>query len=189
LYLCKLKIKKKVEKKIVMKKTAVKLLVLAVLFSLTSVTFAQKAVKIGHFNSSDLIKKMPEYAAAQDTLKAYANEIQSELENMQKEVENLSNDYQAKKDQLSALLKSNKEKEINDAYTRMQTFRTNSETDIQNKQADLTQKIFDKVKVAAAKVAKDNHYDYIMESNGVLWYSNDSDDVTSLLEKELKLKN
>lgn len=173
-----------------MKKRTIQLLVLAVLFSLTSATVsAQKSVKIGHFNSSELIKKMPEYAAAQDTLKAYANEIQSELDNMQKEVERLSSDYNANKDQLSALLKSNKEKEINDAYTRMQTFRSNSETDIQNKQADLTQKIFDKVKVAAAKVAKDNHYDYIMEGNGVLWYSNDSDDVTSLLEKELKLKN
>lgn len=86
---------------------------------------AQKAVKLGHFNSRDLIQKLPDYTRAQDTLKAYVESLRGDLESMQKEVERLSSEYQAKKDQLSDLLKANKEKEIQDAYSRLQTFQSN----------------------------------------------------------------
>lgn len=170
-------------------KKAIKLLALAFVltFSVGNVT-AQKNVKLGHFSSKDLIQKMPEYSAAQDTLKAFVEQLRGDLESMQKEFDNLSADYQAKKDQLSNLLKQNKEKELQDAYTRIQTFQANSQQEISSKEAELTEAIYKKVKQAAEQVASENHYDYIFESNGILWYASDSEDVTSLIEKKLNLK-
>ncbi|MCH3924165.1 MAG: OmpH family outer membrane protein [Bacteroidales bacterium] len=171
-----------------MKKRAIQVLALAIMFSLTSSVFAQKAVKLGHFNSSELIKRMPESDSAQATLKAYVEDIQKELEGMQKEYQRLVDDYQAKESQLSELLKANKQQEIKDVSNRYQAFQEKSQNDIQTKQTELMQKIFDKIRGVVEQVAKDNHYDYVFESNGILWYSNDSDDITPLIEKKLKLK-
>ncbi len=170
-------------------KKVVKLLVFVaiVTFAMVNVN-AQKAVKLGHFNSKDLIQKMPDYEQAQNTLKDYVEQLRGDMEAMQKEVERLSAEYQAKKDQLSELLRQTKEKEIQDAYNRMQTFNANSQQDVAAKEAELTEAIYNKVKTAAESVAKANKYDYIFESNGILWYAGDSDDVTSLIEKELGLK-
>lgn len=170
-------------------KNAVRVLALTVLLTFSfGNAEAQKASKFGHFSSQDLIQKMPEYTAAQDTLKNYVEQLRTDLESMQKEFDNLQADYQAKKDQLSNLLKQNKEKELQDAYTRIQTFQANSQQEINTKQNELMNSIMDKVRNAVEQVAKENHYDYIFESNGILWYSNDSDDVSSLIEKKLNLK-
>lgn len=170
-------------------KKVVKLLVFAAIVTFAAVNVnAQKAVKLGHFNSKDLIQKMPDYEQAQNTLKDYVEQLRGDMEAMQKEVERLSAEYQAKKDQLSDLLKQTKEKEIQDAYNRMQTFNANSQQEVSAKEAELTEAIYNKVKTAAENVAKANKYDYIFESNGILWYAGDSDDVTSLIEKELGLK-
>lgn len=169
-------------------KKVFQLLALTALFVLgTGVANAQKTVKLGHFNSKDLIQKMPDYEQAQNTLKDYVEQLRTEMESMQKEFERLSSEYQAKRDQLSDLLKQNKEKEINDAYQRIQTFQANSQQEIAAKEAELTEAIYQKVKVAAEGVAKDNKYDYIFESNGILWYAGESDDVTGLISKKLGL--
>ncbi|MBR1626600.1 MAG: OmpH family outer membrane protein, partial [Bacteroidales bacterium] len=165
------------------------LLIFAALFTFAAFSAdAQKPVKLGHFNSKDLIQKMPDYEQAQNTLKEEMDKLRSDMEEMQKEVERLSTEYQAKRDQLSDLLKQTKEKEIQDAYNRLQTFQANSQQVLANKEAELTEAIYNKVKAAAGNVAKAGKYDYIFESNGILWYAGDSDDVTSLIEKELGLR-
>lgn len=171
-----------------MKKT-VKLLVLAavLVFAAAGVN-AQRTVKLGHFSSKELIQKMPDYEKAQNTLKEEMEKLRGEVEEMQKEVERLSSEYQSKRDQLSDLLKQTKEKEIQDAYNRLQTFQANSQQVLSNKESELTEAIYNKVKVAAENVAKAGKYDYIFEANGILWYASDSDNVTSLIEKELGLK-
>ena len=170
-------------------KKAVQLLVFAALLSFFAVnTNAQKAVKLGHFNSRDLIQKMPDYARAQDTLNQEMTKLRTELSEMQQEIERLSAEYDAKKDQLSDLLKQTKEKEIKDAYTRYQSHQSNGQQLLANKESELTDAIYQKIKKAAENVAKTNKFDYIFEANQVLWYAGDSDDITPLIEKELGIK-
>ncbi len=169
-------------------KKAVKLLVVVAMFSFAAVNVnAQKAVKLGHFNSSELIQSMPDYEQAKKTLEDFFQELRATGEEMQKEVERLNSEYQAKKDQLSDLLKQTKEKEIQDAYSRLQNFQANGQQEISAKETELMTAIQKKVKDAAANVAKNGKYDYIFESNGILWYAGDSDDVTQLMKKELGL--
>ncbi len=170
-------------------KRTIQLLVLCLVLAFSfNTSFAQRALKIGHFNSDELIRKLPDYDSAQNELKLFADQLSTELESMQKELERMQAEYEAKQDQLSDLLKQNKQKELQDAYTRFQTFRQNSSAEINTKQTELIQKIYEKVRAAAEAVAKANKFDYIIEENGALWYANDSDDVTSLIEKQLGIK-
>ena len=48
-----------------MMKRTIQLLILVVAIAISGNSFAQKSIKIGHFSSTDLIKKMPEGDSAQ----------------------------------------------------------------------------------------------------------------------------
>ena len=169
-------------------KRTIQLLILVVAIMLTGNSFAQKAAKLGHFSSTELIKKMPEGDSAQTVMKAYMAELQTEAESMQKEYQRLVTEYQAKEAQLSDLLKESKKKEIQSVNERFQEFQQSAEGDIQKKQAELMSKITDKIKAAVADIAKEGKYSYIFESTGILWYAEDSEDITPLLIKKLNIK-
>lgn len=165
-------------------KRTFQVLVLAVLCLLGTDTFAQK-IKLGHFNSNELMQKMPEAKQAETQLQEYVADLQAEMELMSQEYNRLTEEYEAKKDQLTDLLKQNKQKEIMSVAERMQAFDRQSQVSIQEKQVELMNVIVEKIKAAVAEVASENGYTYIFESNGILWYSTDSDDITSLLEAKL----
>ena len=165
-------------------KRTFQVLVLAVLCLLGTDTFAQK-IKLGHFNSNELMQKMPEAKQAETQLQEYVADLQAEMELMSQEYNRLTEEYEAKKDQLTDLLKQNKQKEIMSVAERMQAFDRQSQISIQEKQVELMNVIVEKIKAAVAEVASENGYTYIFESNGILWYSTDSDDITSLLEAKL----
>ena len=103
-------------------KRTIQLLILVIAMSLTGNLFAQKSIKIGHFSSTELIKKMPEGDSAQTVMKKYMEELQSEAESMQKEYQRLVTEYQEKEAQLSPLLKESKQKEIQSVNQRFQEF-------------------------------------------------------------------
>ncbi|MBO7276442.1 MAG: OmpH family outer membrane protein [Bacteroidales bacterium] len=168
-------------------KRTFQVLVLAVLCLLGTDSFAQK-IKLGHFNSNDLMQRMPEADSAQVKLQEYVADLQAEMELMSQEYNRLMQEYETKKDQLTDLLRANKENEIRSVAERMQNFQRQSEVSVQEKQVELMNAIVEKIKVAVAEVAAENGYTYIFESNGVLWYAADSDDITSLLAKKLTLK-
>ncbi len=168
-------------------KRTFQVLMLAVLCLLGTDTFAQK-IKLGHFNSNELMQRMPEAEAAQTQIQEYIADLQAEMELMSQEYTRLMQEYEAKKDQLTDLLKANKENEIQSVAERMQVFERQSQISIQEKQTELLNAIVEKIKVAVAEVAAENGYTYIFESNGILWYAAESDDITSLLEKKLTLK-
>lgn len=167
-------------------KRTFQVLVLAVLCLLGTDTFAQK-IKLGHFNSNELMQKMPEAKQAETQLQEYVADLQAEMELMSQEYNRLTEEYEAKKDQLTDLLKQNKQKEIMSVAERMQAFDRQSQVSIQEKQVELMNVIVEKIKVAVAEVAAESGYTYIFESNGILWYAAESDDITSLLEKKLSL--
>lgn len=167
-------------------KRTFQVLVLAVLCLLGTDTFAQK-IKLGHFNSNELMQKMPEAKQAETQLQEYVADLQAEMELMSQEYNRLTEEYEAKKDQLTDLLKQNKQKEIMSVAERMQAFDRQSQISIQEKQVELMNVIVEKIKTAVAEVAAENGYTYIFESNGILWYAVESDDITSLLEKKLSL--
>ena len=164
-----------------MKKTIQVLTLVAVLL-LCSNLYSQKSVKLGHFSSTELIKKMPEGDSAQATMQKYMAELQTEAETIQKEYDRLVGEYQAKEAQLS-------DQQIEFLFACfVSKFQKSAQEDIQKKQGELMLAITDKIKAAVAEVAKENKYTYILESTGILWYAEESEDITPLLIKKLNVK-
>ena len=126
-------------------KRTFQVLVLAVLCLLGTDTFAQK-IKLGHFNSNELMQKMPEAKQAETQLQEYVADLQAEMELMNQEYNRLMQEYEAKKDQLTDLLKANKENEIKSVVERMQNFQRQSDVSVQEKQMELMNAIIEKIK-------------------------------------------
>lgn len=169
-----------------MKKTLIALFV--IMLSLCGTSMAQKAVKLGHINSADLMQIMPGREEAQATLQKDVDELQTTLKNMQNELEQRYNDYVGKKDQLSDLIRQTKERELQDMGNRIQEFQENAEKKLQDRQQEVLKPIIDKAKKAIEEVAKENGYTYIFDTSvGALLYQQDSDDILPLVKKKLGL--
>jgi outer membrane protein len=171
-----------------MKKLFSVLVIVLIVCIISSGSYAQKQ-KFGHIDSNELLKLMPGRDSAVAKVQDYAKELQKQLEGMNNELQAKIDDYQANADKYTALIKTTKEKEIQEIQSRVETFQKSAEDDLQKKQTEILQPIIDKAKAAIEKVAKANGYTYIFDAGlGVLLYSDPTDDILPLVKTELGLK-
>ena len=150
---------------------------------------AQKTIKLGHINSNALMEIMPGRDTAMTLLQKEVEDLQAEMETMKKEYENRVNDYLAKKDQLSELIRKTKESDLQAMGARIEEFQANAQTLFEKRQEELLKPIVDRAKGAIEEVGNENGYTYIFDSGiGTVLYSQDSDDIMPLVKKKLGLK-
>lgn len=165
------------------------IVVLVALLAFGGSAMAQKNVKLGHINSNDLMQIMPGRDTAMALLQKEVEDLQAEMEAMKKEYETRVNDYLAKKDQLSELIRKTKESDIQAMGTRIEEFQANAQKLLEERQEALLKPIVDRAKAAIEEVGKENGYTYIFDAGvGAVLYSQDSDDIMPLVKKKLGLK-
>ena len=165
------------------------IVVLVALLAFGGSAMAQKNIKLGHINSNDLMQIMPGRDTAMALLQKEVEDLQTEMEEMKKEYETQVNNYLAKKDQLSELIRKSKESDIQKMAERIETFQSNAQKLLEERQEALLKPIVDRAKAAIEEVGKENGYTYIFDAGvGTLLYSQDSDDIMPLVKKKLGLK-
>lgn len=170
-----------------MKKSLI-LLVVAI-FALGSTSFAQRSIKLGHLNSTELMQIMPGKDSAQAAFQAEVDALEAQLTAMQTEFQNKYNEFMEKQSQMTELIRRTKEQELMDMRQRIESFSQNAQQQLQEREKALLQPIIDRAKQAIAEVAKENGYTYIFDvSAGALLYQQDSDDILPLVKKKLGLK-
>ena len=170
-----------------MKKTLI--LALMAILVLGGNAMAQKTIKLGHINSTDLMQIMPGKDSVQNVLQAEVTEIENTMKAMENEFTQRLNEFQEKQSQWSDLIKQTKQREIQDMQTRAQEFQQNAQEKLQIRQEELLKPIIDRAKKAIEEVAKENGYTYVFDSGvGALLYQQDSDDLMPLVKKKLGLK-
>ena len=165
------------------------IVVLIALLAFGGSAMAQKNIKLGHINSNDLMQIMPGRDTAMALLQKEVEDLQAEMEAMKKEYETRVNDYLAKKDQLSELIRKTKESDIQAMGARIEEFQANAQKLLEERQEALLKPIVDRAKAAIEEVGKENGYTCIFDAGvGAVLYSQDSDDVMPLVKKKLGLK-
>ncbi|MDR0364990.1 MAG: OmpH family outer membrane protein [Bacteroidales bacterium] len=162
--------------------------IIVVLFALVCFAGAKNlsAQKFGHINFAELSTLIPGYDAAQAAFEQYYAELQKQLEAMHKEYEAKMSEYTTNVNSMTQLIKSAKEREIADLEMRITEFSNSATQDLNAKQAELLNPIFEKAKKAIEDVAKENGYTYIFNNTeGIMLYANPSDDVMDLVKKKL----
>jgi outer membrane protein len=164
---------------------------IAVVFTIIVVSsITANAQKIAHINLDSLISIMPETKTATQAVQDYAKQLEQQVTAMQTELQTKYEDYQTHQNDLPALVKASKEKELNDLNQRIQDFQQQAQTDYQKKSAELSKPVYEKAKKAIDQVAKDNGYKYVLDtSTGLVIYNEPADDIFNLAVKKLGITN
>ena len=147
---------------------------------------AQKNLKFGHINSTELMQIMPGRDSAQAILQNEYADIENTLKSMQSELETRYNDYMQNQQGWTELIRQTKQREIQDMGTRIQEFQENAQKQLQEREAELLKPIIDRAKKAIEDVAREGGYTYILDSGtGALLYSQDSEDIMPQVKRKL----
>ncbi len=151
---------------------------------------AQTKIKLGHVNSQELIAAMPESDSAQAQLRKHTQQLETQLEKMQVELNNKYENYINEAEEMSDLIRQTRETELQEMQQRIQQFQMTAEQDLQNTRTKLFRPIFDKANKAIAEVAKENNFMYIFDSgSGALVYqSPESEDIMPLVKAKLGIE-
>jgi len=158
----------------------------------TTRTFSQeKSLKIGHLNVVEIVSALPESDSAQLLLENDAKELEEMLENMQVELNNLENDFASNREAFSDLIRKTKESEILDMRGKIYNFQQNAQQQLQQRNFELLQPIYEKVQNAIDKIATRDSFTYILDvSKGlVVFTSSNSQDISTLVLQELGVEN
>ena len=150
--------------------------------------FAQE--KLGHVNSQEIIKLMPELASVEKTIDELGAQWEGELLKMREEYNVKIKDYQEKQKDMADGIKQVRQSEIQEMEQRIATFQQTAYTDLQKKQQELVNPVIEKVRKAITDVATENKFTYIfdMSLQVILYTAPNSNDITALVKKKLGLK-
>lgn len=145
------------------------------------------AQKLAHINSQELLVAMPETDSAQKQLEKIAMEHDLALEEMSVEFNKKMEDYNAKYNEMSDLVKASKEAELQDLQKRVQAFQQTAEQDLQNQRMKLFQPIQEKAVKAVNDVSKEKGFTYVFDTaTGVVVYmGDDAVDILPLVKAKL----
>ena len=168
----------------------IKLTLILLLVVSTFSLAAQSKTKIAVINSQELLDMMPEYDSIQAVYEKEYRDIEQALQQMYSELQEKQNFLEQKKDSITPFMKSMKQQEIQDLYTRIQSTEQNAQKQLQLTLQRLQQPLIDKIKKAIEDVAKENGYTHVIDlASGSLLYHDPASDIMGLVKKKLKIKD
>jgi outer membrane protein len=171
-------------------KNSLKVLLIAVLVVSGTIAASAQELKFGHINSSSLLGIMPEREAAQKTLQNEAKSLGEELENLQVEYNNKLQKYVEEQDTLSNVVRQLRERELRELQMRIQEFQTGAQEDLQKRELELIQPIYEKITKVISEVARERGLIYVfdLDANAVLYFSDASEDILPFVKTKLGLQ-
>jgi outer membrane protein len=173
-----------------MKKTVLTLAACAV-FIIGSSTVAFAQLKIGHIDTQEVLKLMPERDSASKIFEKFNAEITKNFEEMNVNYNNMVETYTKQKDSLSDFIRKAKEAELVDMNGKIQNFREVAQQELDKKQQELMAPIVDKLKKAIKAVAEANKFTYVIDAQeGGLMYvpEDESLNLLPLVKAKLGIK-
>lgn len=147
-------------------------------------------LKIGVFNSQEVITIMPEYNAAMSELENMNLKFQTEGKKLQEELEKKYQEYTSTAETLEPAIRQYKETELARLQQSIQEFATSAENNIKKKQQDLMMPIINKINQAIKKVGDENGFTYIIDNaaNIIPYVAPSAENVLPLIKKALNIQ-
>lgn len=125
--------------------------------------------KIGYVNTDQILSKMPEYEGVQQNLQKLSEEWRSQLKELDKEIEEMRKEFEAKEILYTDKVRKEKKQQIQAKINERENYRDQkfgSDGEYFQKQKELLEPIQRKVMEAVNKVAQDKGYDYVFDRAG-----------------------
>jgi outer membrane protein len=150
---------------------------------------AKAQVKIGYINMDQLVEAMPETKVAMASITAYNKQFIDVLTSMNTEYQSKGQAYQAQRATMTDAIRTSKEAELADLQKRLQDEQTTAQQQVDAKRNELGKPIIDKARAAAAEIAKEKGYTYVINSAQTdLIVSPPGDDLMPAAKAKLGLK-
>lgn len=141
------------------------LLIAAVVFLGISTTSAVAQSKVAHIDVQALMTELPAMKTAEADLKKIGEGYEKEFNGMMAEYQAKLKKYQEEAPTVGDAKNEERAKEVDEMSQRIQGFQTTAQQDLQKKQMELTQPIFEKARVAIQKIARAKGFDYVLDSS------------------------
>ena len=166
-----------------------KKIIIALLMALPFTAMAAD-LKIGVFNSQEVITIMPEYNAAMSELENMNLKFQTEGKKLQEELEKKYQEYTSTAETLESAIRQYKETELARLQQSIQEFATSAENNIKKKQQELMMPIINKINQAIKKVGDENGFTYIIDNaaNIIPYVAPSAENVLPLIKKALNIQ-
>jgi len=161
-----------------------RLLILSVAVLISVAGFSQK-MKFGHVNTTSVFESMPERETAKNEIEKFARQLEEQLQMLNVELEEKYNNYLENAESLAPSVRQNKEKELADLQQRIQNFQASAQSDLQLKEQELIEPIYDKIQKAINEVGEAEGVLYIFDESTLLYHSSESVDVTDKVKQKV----
>jgi outer membrane protein len=161
----------------------------------TSATPAQTdpaiPMKIGYTNVDYVLSMMPESKQIESDLRTYSTQLETQLQAKIKDYEGKMKAYEAGASAMTDVIRADKEKQIMNLRGEIEEFQKNADASIQKKQQTLLEPALDKLQKAIDKVAKENGYTYVFNSDAgygttpILLHGPDEHNISDLVLKSM----
>lgn len=138
----------------------------ALLFAATPATAQQK---IGYIDSEYILNQTPEYATVQQKVDRLEEQWRQEIEEKQSEVEELTQEFQARELLYTDEERKNKRQAIEDARNEVEQLRKRyfgPDGELYARQKELMRPIQERILAAVEQVATAQGYDYVFDKSG-----------------------
>jgi len=154
----------------------------------TTASIQAQTLKFGHIDLQALIQVMPESKTAQTEMTNFQGDIEEIFGGMQTELQQKYTEFEQLGEAASEVKRNAKITEIQDLQQRIENYRNTAQQQIQQKQAEVLQPIYEKAQNAVEEVAKEQGLIYVFDVNAVLYKSNQSVDLLPLVKTKLGIE-
>jgi len=165
-----------------------KKIALLALLMIPAYAFAQESLKIGYFNSYEILAIMPEYAQMNDSLQKRAVAVEAELKIYADEYERKYTAYVEQQDTLVESIRKIRENEIRDLGQRIGNYQQVVQQQHAVLERELTGAIMEKLQNTVQQIGTDNKFTYIINAETLWFTSPQAIDVTPLVKQKLGLQ-
>ena len=149
-----------------------------------------KQPKIGYASVNYILSEMPEYKQIEQELTEYEKQLSNQLQSQYQELQTKANTYQQSGQTMIPEVRQQKETELRELQTRIEKFQRDAQQLIQQKEATLLDPAYKKIQENIDKVAADNGYTHVLNSEvaGVptlLYVADESNDISLLVLKQM----
>jgi outer membrane protein len=169
-------------------KNLLKITVICVLLLSAPAVNAQTS-KFGYISTSQLLRIMPEGAAADNQLRLEIQNLQKELETLNTEYRNKFTKYLEEQETMSNSVRQLRERELTELQNRIQEFEAGAQEDLQQRRVELLQPIFAKIENVINEVARERGYTFVfdLDINSILYFSDETEDILPFIKEKLNL--
>ena len=162
-----------------------KVIIVAVVLLIGISSYSQK-LKFGHVDTGEVFLAMPEREQASKAVEQFARQLEEQLVSLNKELEQKYNDYLEKVETFSPSIKQMREEDITNLQQRIQAFQMRAQQDLQAKEQELLEPIYNKITMAITEIGEQNGYLYIFDVSSLLFHSKESTDITEEVKAKLR---